>query len=194
MLLNEAMLNQVRIEKSVVAESVEFKDNIGYDLFISHSFTDQNLVRKLRAFFKDRGFNVYVDWIDDAQLDRTNVTSDTAELIKHRISQCKALAYITTRNIASSKWCPWELGVADGLLGKVCILPFLEGNKEQYAFRGREYLGLYPYLSFNGQNNDPVICDPLKDSPKQFWDLSSTLSGMLYSIDLRNWLNSGDVA
>ena len=57
-----------------------------------------------------------------------------------------------------------------------------------------EYLGLYPYLSFNGQSNDPVIRNPLKNSPKQFWDLSSTLSGMLYSIDLRNWLNSGDVA
>ena len=182
MLLNEAMLNRVRIEKSVLTESLEFKDNIGYDLFISHSFTDQNLVRKLRAFFKDRGFNVYIDWIDDPQLDRNNVTSDTAELIKHRISQCQALAYVASENIKASKWCPWELGVADGLLGRVCILPFFNGNTEKNFYQGFEYLGLYPYLDFVG-NNVRIAAETNRE-----W-----LDGLNSYKPLRTWLNSGGV-
>ena len=58
----------------------------------------------------------------------------TANVIKKRISNCKGLSYIATRNIINSKWCPWELGLADGMLnGKSCILPVME---ESSTFKG----------------------------------------------------------
>ena len=80
-----------------------------YDLFLSHSYLDKDLVLTLVQLFTNAGYYVYVDWIDDVQLDRNNVTVATAKFIKSRIKQCKGLSYISTSNIVSSKWCPWEL-------------------------------------------------------------------------------------
>ena len=46
-----------------------------------------------------------------------------------------------------SKWCPWELGLFDGISnGKCCILPVIKEKKDFY--KGQEYLGMYPYLSY----------------------------------------------
>ncbi len=190
MLLNEAMLNRVSIQKSadktVITEALEFKEGVIYDLFISHSFKDQNRVLRLRNLFKNCGFNVYVDWIDDSYLNRENVTSDTADLIKHRIEQSKALAYVATQNITTSKWCPWELGVADGLLGKVCIIPFLSGNTQESIYHGFEYLGLYPYLDFTGDNGATTNIRVAATSNHEIYTALNKYT------NLRTWLNGGN--
>ena len=190
MLLNEAMLNRVPIQKSadeaLITESLEFKEGVSYDLFISHSFRDQKRVLQLRNLFKDCGFNVYVDWIDDSYLNRENVTSDTADLIKRRIAQSKALAYVATQNITASKWCPWELGIADGLLGKVCIIPFVSGNTQENIYHGFEYLGLYPYLDFAGNMGTLTnIRVAATGNHERFTALNRYTN-------LRTWLNGGD--
>lgn len=56
--------------------------------------------------FNIAGYSVYVDWINDKSLDRNNVSSETANVIKNRISNCKGLPYIATRNIINLKWRP----------------------------------------------------------------------------------------
>ena len=62
------------------------------------------------------------------------------------MKQSKCLSYLTTKNIAKSKWCPWELGYFDGLKqSKCCILPIMEYGSN---FCGQEYLGLYSYLEY----------------------------------------------
>lgn len=114
-----------------------------YDLFISHSFKDRELVNGIYHLFKLAGYKVYVDWIDNSNLDRKSVTPATAALIRKRIERSKGLAYIATSNISASKWCPWELGVSDGMHSRACILPIMAGT-----FKGQEYLGLYPYLEY----------------------------------------------
>lgn len=83
-------------------------------MFISHSFLDKKLILTLIDLFNNAGYSVYVDWINDKTLDRNNVSPKTAKVIKNRISDCKGLSYIATGNIINSKWCPWELGLADG--------------------------------------------------------------------------------
>lgn len=118
-----------------------------YDLFISHSYLDKPLIYTLVHLFNNAGYAVYVDWIEDPQLDRSHVTSTTAEAVKMRVQQSRGLAYIATGNTAKSKWCPWELGLGDGLLGKSCILPILE--EESSVYQGVEYLGIYPYLTYH---------------------------------------------
>ena len=65
---------------------------------------------------------------------------------------CKALAYVSTVNTPSSKWCPWELGFGDGKLGKVCVLPVMKGS-----YKGQEYLSLYPYLDYLRYANKDVM-------------------------------------
>lgn len=114
-----------------------------YDVFLSHSVRDAKIVLGVKNWLEENGMKVYVDWIDDKQLDRSQVTSITAETLRTRMRQSSSLLYIATDNSSQSKWMPWELGYFDGYsIGKVAILPIL--NSEDDAFYGQEYLGLYP--------------------------------------------------
>lgn len=132
-----------------------FSKKESYDLFISLSFLDKKLILTLIDLFNNAGYSVYVDWIDDKNLDKNNVSYKTAKFIRNRISECKGLSYIATGNIVNSKWCPWELGLADGLLnGKACILPIL---KEPGVFNGVEFVGIYPIIEFDILKNDFCI-------------------------------------
>ncbi len=114
----------------------------GYDMFISHSYLDRDAIEYLIELFDEAGYSVYVDWVNDKQLDRDFVTDETARILKERLYMSKGLAYVSSHNIASSKWCPWELGLADGMKGKACIFPILESKRTD--FKGMEFLGLYP--------------------------------------------------
>jgi len=152
---------------------VRFDASERYDLFISHSFKDRDLVNGLYYLFQRAGYKVYVDWIDDSNLDRMSVTPETAAIIRKRISSSKGLAYIATGNTTTSKWCPWELGVSDGMYGKACILPVMRG-----AFKGQEYLGLYPYLRYHA----PIVSGAIK-SDFFVWNQSNTAH-----VVLSDWL------
>ena len=153
-----------------------FSKKESYDLFISHSFLDKKLILTLIDLFNNAGYSVYVDWINDKTLDRNNVSPKTAKVIKNRISDCKGLSYIATGNIINSKWCPWELGLADGMLnGRSCILPVME---ETGTFKGLEYLGLYPFIEYEKVRNKNIY---------EFWVIDQGDSSRYVS--LRNWLN-----
>lgn len=117
-----------------------------YDIFLSHSSLDKKLVLTLVDLFNEAGYSVYVDWIEDTQLDRSNVNKDTAQTLRGRMNHSKGLAYVATSNSTNSKWCPWELGYFDGKKNsRCCILPIMESN----TFQGQEYLGLYPYIRYS---------------------------------------------
>src|SRR5262245_29141206 len=57
-----------------------------YDIFLSHSYKDVQLDSEallgLHALLKERGYKVYVDWIDDADLSRESVTPATAKVLR----------------------------------------------------------------------------------------------------------------
>lgn len=119
-----------------------------YDIFLSHTFSDSELVLGVKELLEDRGYSVYVDWIEDPHLDRSNVTKEVAQYIRDRIRTCKSLVFATSDNSSRSKWMPWELGYFDGYRpGKVSILPLLE--TESSTFKGQEYLSLYPIMGKN---------------------------------------------
>ena len=155
MILTNEFLRRESIKRDIsnVSETRVLNENYtvfskkeSYDLFISHSSLDKKLILTLIDLFNNAGYSVYVDWIDDKNLDRNNVSPKTANVIKNRISNCRGLSYIATRNIVNSKWCPWELGLADGILnGKSCILLVMEKSS---TFKGLKYLGLYPYIEY----------------------------------------------
>ena len=91
------------------------------------------------------GYSVYLDWIQDSQLDRTKVDKATADLLRRRMKQCRSLFFGTSDISPSSKWMPWECGYFDGVKGKVAICPIvMQGTQNEYT--GQEYLGLYPYI------------------------------------------------
>lgn len=116
-----------------------------FDVFLSHSSKDAELVLGVKAILEGKGIKVYVDWHDDPQVSRDNVTIETAELLRARMKQSKSLIFLATDNASGSKWMPWELGYFDGFSdGSVAVLPVMDHAGE--SFKGQEYLGLYPIV------------------------------------------------
>jgi hypothetical protein len=116
-----------------------------YDIFLSHSSKDADLVEGLKLVLEDKGYSVYVDWIDDPQLNRSNVNRETALLIKERMASSHSLIYAFSENGSLSKWMPWELGYFDGSKGKAAILP-IASNTTSDTYLGTEYLSIYNYV------------------------------------------------
>lgn len=126
----------------------QFDDSKKYDIFLSHSYKDRVAVAGLVKYLKRQyHYEIYVDWIEDQDLNRSRVTKETAEAIKSRMRNCKCLFYVTSENAPSSKWMPWELGLMDGLKERVAICPLTREVYEADDYRGQEYLGIYPYIS-----------------------------------------------
>ena len=130
-----------------ISESILNSKPVDYfDIFLSHSYKDSIQIENLKLILEeDFGYSVYVDWLEDNQLDRTKVTEEAANLLKKRMNQCKCLLFATSQNSSDSKWMPWELGYFDGIKPKkVAIIPVVEYSSS--SFKGQEYLGLYPYI------------------------------------------------
>jgi hypothetical protein len=129
----------------IIESASKFNRFKSYDVFLSHSVKDSELILGIKGLIEDLGYNVYVDWIDDPELDRNNVSSKTAKKLRDRMNSSKSLFFVTTDNTDSSKWMPWECGYFDGIKEKVAIVPVKKTSyNNEYA--GQEYLGLYPYI------------------------------------------------
>lgn len=138
----------------LLSESIKGQNLLSsYDVFLSHSVRDAQIILGVKNWLEENGMKVYVDWIDDKLLDRSQVTSKTAETLRTRMRQSLSLLYIATDNSTQSKWMPWELGYFDGYSsGKVAILPILDDEYEE--FTGQEYLGIYPQVKNFGKYSD----------------------------------------
>lgn len=144
-------------------------------VFLSHSHLDKTIVAKIGTLLKRLNTEIYVDWLDNSMPQETN--GITAQMIKDKINSCHKFLFLATYHGIRSKWCMWELGVADILKGKthLAILP-IESNAGNW--KGNEYINLYPEMKFisdldNATENDVLI-----------------LSKENGEIDLRNWLSS----
>jgi len=136
-----------RLGKSASFELREAAAESGtYNFFLSHSFKDADVIRGLRSQILEMGFSVYVDWVEDTQLDRSRVTKRTADLLRDRMKRCKSLLYASSPSAPSSLWMPWETGYFDAYEGRVAILPVFETVPHNDQYKGQEYLGLYPYI------------------------------------------------
>lgn len=129
----------------IVEASATYASTKTYDIFLSHSIRDADLILGMKGTFEDLGYSVYVDWIEDPQLDRSKVTPATADKLRQRMNSSKSLFYVTTTNADASQWMPWECGFFDGKKEKVAIVPILKTSTDN-SFSGKEFLGLYPYI------------------------------------------------
>ncbi|MGE5494515.1 MAG: toll-Interleukin receptor [Burkholderiales bacterium] len=178
-LWQQAKLRDISIlsKQRIINENVKLSQRLDmtekkYDLFLSHSSLDKTLVLTLVQLFNEASYSIYVDWIEDTELDRNSVTKETADILKKRMNASLGLAYIATKNSIDSKWCPWELGYFDGKKNtRCCILPIIE----ERAFRGQEYYGLYPYLEY----------DKSKAGKNEFWVHEQSTNKYVL---LRSWL------
>jgi hypothetical protein len=116
-----------------------------YDVFLSHSYLDKDLVLAATRMLERAGLSVYVDWLEDPQADRTAVTAATAHVLRRRMRNSQSFIFATSTTSSRSRWMPWELGFFDGLRpGRVAVFPLIPAGEGRFV--GQEYLGLYPYV------------------------------------------------
>lgn len=159
--------------REILNEGVQTSDSTQtFDIFLSHSSSDNQLTAGLKLILEDLGFSVYVDWTDPA-LNPQNVTPQTAAILRDRMSHCKSLLYAFSDNSTDSHWMPWELGYFDGLRNSmVAVLPISSVNSK--TIEGSEYVGLYYVIDF----------DTIKGSSKDaFW----VNNGSDY-VNLKDWI------
>ncbi|MBM3603254.1 MAG: TIR domain-containing protein [Alphaproteobacteria bacterium] len=159
--------NATAVLKEEVASA---KAKSSFDIFLSHSTSDAEIILGVKGVLEDYGKTVYVDWLEDPQLDRSRVTPATAETIRGRMRQCRSLVYVHSVNSGSSKWMPWELGYFDGFNGAVVILPVTRSGE---SFQGQEYLGIYPYIDeapIQGGTTNKIWINKSSTASKQ-WDI-----------------------
>jgi hypothetical protein len=148
-----------------------------FDIFLSHSTRDAREVRALKKKFERLGYSVYVDWVEDDDLDREQVTPDTAARLRRRIAKSRSLLVHASEGAKLSRWVPWELGIADGLQRRVGVLPVLEQSRATY--KGSEYLALYPYVDFAPGSTTGAMQAWVRRSPKVYVNLRHWLRGDL---------------
>lgn len=128
-----------------------------FDIFLSHSSNDNELIAGLALLLQDLGYSVYVDWCDP-KLNKNVVTPETAAVLRVRMKQCKSMIYAFSENASNSKWMPWELGYFDALSNsKIAVLPISQSAKSSY--KGSEYVGLYYHVQFakiSGSEKDAI--------------------------------------
>jgi hypothetical protein len=118
-----------------------------FDVFLSHRYLDAKEILALKLLVESYGLSVYVDWVDSPDLQRGNVTQETAAALRKIMRVSNSLLYADSANSSGSKWMPWELGFCDGLHGRVAIVPVTDQEQTSESFQGQEYLGIYPYLT-----------------------------------------------
>ncbi|MES5482116.1 toll/interleukin-1 receptor domain-containing protein [Bradyrhizobium sp. INPA03-11B] len=111
--------------------------------FLSHSHKDAELARGLQNYLQTQGWDIYIDWEDTAMPETPNRT--TASKIQEKIRDLDLFLFLATRNSTASRWCPWEIGYADGVKQIDRILIILTSDS-QGATYGNEYLQLYNHI------------------------------------------------
>src|SRR4051812_30000041 len=77
-----------------------------FDVFLSHSSLDAEIILGVKTLLEGEGLRVYVDWVEDPQLDRSHVTPATADLLRVRIRHSHSLVFATSETSSQSKWMP----------------------------------------------------------------------------------------
>lgn len=118
-------------------------------VFLSHSHKDRPYVQGLVQKLRESGWRVYIDWLDTSMPPTPN--RDTAAKIKTRIKQTDLFLFLATPSSMGSRWCPWEIGYADGVkpIDAIVVVSTKDANGTTH---GSEYLDLYRRLDVSDTN------------------------------------------
>lgn len=137
--LRNASLRYTAIQKRTIVEA----RSLGFQTaFLCHSHKDQDIVKGLVTMLIESGWRIYVDWADSTMPDSPN--RQTAAKIKERIVDHNFFLFLATANSMTSRWCPWEIGYADGKkhIDQILVIPTSDG----VTTHGNEYLNIYRRL------------------------------------------------
>lgn len=131
--------------RSAAARNVSLKNqrSRGYGQktgFLCHSHRDRDLALGLQQWLKEQGMELYIDWLDPYMPDAPDAS--TADRIRTMIKGADVFLFLATNDSMASRWCPWELGFADGVNrnDQIAIIATRDASGNYY---GNEYLQLY---------------------------------------------------
>jgi hypothetical protein len=139
------MANCVDWRRNHILKEEAMTKRASYDIFLSHSYDDRKIILGAKRFIESKGYSVFVDWIEEPQLNRNKVNKATAAALRTYIDIFRCLIYAYSPNVGNSKWCPWELGYFDGKNGRAYVMPIIDDPLQSYT--GVEYVNLYPNVT-----------------------------------------------
>jgi hypothetical protein len=145
----DALRSAATRQVAVVARSLNEAKTMGVKTaFLCHSHHDANLAKGLIQLLSDAGWRVYIDWLDAEMPEAPN--QETAQRIKQKIVDLEYFLFLATPNSMVSRWCPWEIGYADGKkqIDRILVVPTTDGAKTH----GSEYLQLYRRVDLSDKN------------------------------------------
>jgi hypothetical protein len=175
---DDRALRKALSSERLLESATKARDSDRFDIFLSHARIDEDVVYGAKLELERRNYSVYVDWIDDPQLDRNEVDRLTAALLRRRMRRCSSLLYVWTEHSRDSLWMPWELGYFDGFANRAAVFPVVDTPADEYF--GVEYLSLYPYLDLHRDT----------EGSWRLW-VNKPRSRSVYA-PLRSWLKNSD--
>ncbi len=136
--------------KFLNSNSVESKKK--YDIFISHSYLDKDLVKSTKNALNLKNLSCYYDWTSDQDfLKRTLISDYTKEVLKKRIEQSEIFLLLLTHNVIAedkiiSEWVEMEIEYAKSL-GKKILCINLANVKHKFTDLNFELRGTSIYLT-----------------------------------------------
>lgn len=129
-------------------------------VFLSHSHKDQEIAKGLKNRLREQDVDLYIDWQDSTMPETPN--RETAEKIQERILTCDIFLFLATRNSLQSRWCPWEIGFADGKKShdRIVVVPTQDDQGQYY---GNEYMQLYHRLIITAEMRKYGVFAPAAD-------------------------------
>lgn len=140
-------ITQARLLQSSVGKSVYSQNRFAGQktAFLCHSHKDRQLALGLQELLRQGGLDLYIDWQDGEMPAQPN--AETAQRLRTKIQQNYLFLFLATQNSMASRWCPWELGHADGVKNnaQILVIPTFDGSYEH----GAEYMHLYRRIDTN---------------------------------------------
>ena len=116
--------------------------------FLCHSHLDKELAEGLQVLLAEQGVDLYIDWQDSTMPETPD--RETAQRIQKRIQTCQWFLFLATANSRASRWCPGELGFADGKKNwdQIAVVPTADSR----GTHGNEYMQIYRRVDANSLN------------------------------------------
>jgi TIR domain len=116
----------------------------GKNLFLSHSQSDIGTAAQAVDILEQHGARVYMD-VRDSGIASSTSDVDIAKRLRNAIQTTRRLVVLVSENTRTSRWIPWEIGVADGIGGadRVALFPIRKDVNTSDLWAHQEYFELY---------------------------------------------------
>ena len=166
-----ATFDQLRASGGVITEGrIKIATSLASkNLFLSHSHRDIAHLGAALGLLEGYGASVYVDVRDAIGGDPNQV----AERLRKAVVSCRRLVALVTEATSTSRWIPWEMGLADGAAGstQIALLP-LRATGADALWAQQEYFDLYGRIEYVTLSGESAPCWAVRDpTDKKFWTL-----------------------